>query len=83
MVVAAGQHKGIAQQGLEQQVGLLGADEVQAEVRLAAGHAVQYDIGAFVHHLDADVGELRMKARDHRRQEVMRRRRHAGDRHFA
>jgi len=83
VVAPTGRHETLVQQRLEIDVRLLAADEVEPEIGLPAGHGLQHLVGIGIQDPDPDLRVDLVVAADHLRQEVVHRRRHAGDAHLA
>src|SRR3954464_11922715 len=81
MVVTAGKDKAILGKRNEIDFGMGSADEVDAEIGLAARHGLQAFIGADIQDADADAGIGGTEPADGTRQEVENSGRYRGDRH--
>ena len=82
MVVPADQQERVLQQRLELKVGLLRAQQVDAELGLAALDGLQDVVGREIEDADPDARVLRVEVLDDPRQEVVGRGRHRGNRHL-
>lgn len=82
VVAAADQQERVPQQRLELEVGLLRAEQVDAELGLAALDGLEDVVGREIQDADADAREPRVEVLDDPRQEVVGRGRHRADRHL-